>query len=87
MSPFLRVKSFDDEVHNAIDEFYGDEPETIITWMSKRLEERGEIINEISCELAEVRLNYEEVLRRLNKYEPTEELPERQYKHDGVSIG
>lgn len=40
---------------------------------------REQIIKELSQELIAVRNNYEEVLRRLNKYEPTEELPEAEY--------
>lgn len=44
--------------------------ESVEMFLSNRCFERGEIIHEISKELAQVRLNYEDVCKRLQKYEP-----------------
>jgi hypothetical protein len=77
---FLKVKpSATDEHADVYNEHRQDIEESVHRFLCERLEDRMRIINEISFELAQVRCNYEEVLRRLNKYEPTEELPEREY--------
>lgn len=49
--------------------------------------DRAQMIDELSHELVVLRNNYEEVLRRLNKYEPTEELPEKEYDPNEYAFG
>jgi hypothetical protein len=71
----IRVKSPPEELA----EIYANEtPEqsSIKVWISDRCFERGELVNELSHELAELQCDYDDVCRRLKKYEPDFVAPE-----------
>lgn len=69
---FLRVKSPPEELAEvyAQEKENGRSTDSVEVFLSDRNFERGELIHELSHELAEVRLNYEEVCARLKVYEP-----------------
>ena len=82
----IRVESPADEYKKHLEET--PEPYSLDRFLMGRCLARQEVIEEISHELAELRLNYNEVLKRLRKYEPTEELPETQYiPFEGIKWG
>lgn len=69
---YIRVKSPPEELAEqyAREEEAAEIYQSVEVFLSKRCQKRLELIHELSHELAQLQLNYEEVLRELLKHQP-----------------
>ncbi len=83
---FISVKSPPEELQKLYDrmEELNELQQDVETFLSKKVERLTEQLHEVSHELAQMELNYEEVLRELLKHQPDfkHKFPFTEYKHE-----